>query len=285
MTDNRQIMCFDSIDLKVIADSGQCFRWVEMADGSYLICDGDSAVALRQENEKAVEILETFGAKRDWATYFDSAMNYEAASEELVREDSRLAPIVAGSFGLRLLRQSPLETLVTFMMSANNHIPRIKQFVHRLAEHYGVPLGQWQGVDVYAFPSLEALATLTEADFKALGAGYRGRYFEATLKGLLQRDDYDAWDQLADDALIGQLKSLMGVGQKVAECIALFAYGRWGCFPVDTWIKQLAVPWLGLPPNAAEKVIREAFYATYGDQRGLVQQYLFYYYRHRGGLT
>ncbi len=278
-------LTLDSIDLKIISDSGQCFRWYALNPSEYLICDGSSAAIVAQSEPQKAVVKAAFGEPKDWHHYFDSAHHYTALESALIAEDQRLKPIIEASRGLRLLNQDPLEILVTFMMSANNHIPRIRSFMLRLCEGYGTELGQWQGRGVYGFPTLQKLASLTEQDYVALGAGYRGRYLAATMGRLSADPDYLNWHALEDTELRERLMDLMGVGRKVADCVALFGYGRWTSFPVDTWIKQLAVPWLDLPEKVADRVVLEAFTRRYGDHRGLVQQYLFYYYRIHGGLA
>lgn len=278
-------LCFDSIDLGIIYQSGQCFRWQPLDPQTYIVFDGDAAAVIRQENPQEVALLATFGGYRDWYDYFDGAHNYREISEALVREDSRLKVMIEKSRGLRLLKQDPLEILITFMMSANNHIPRIRNFVFDLSEAYGQVIGEWAGKTLYAFPKLDVLTQLSEGDFKTLGAGYRARYFKETLSLVAQTPTYADWSLLKDEDLLKALMGLMGVGRKVAECIMLFAYGRWSVFPVDTWIKQLAVEWLGLAQGTPEKIVRETFYEYYGPNRGLIQQYLFYYYRIHGGLS
>ena len=277
-------LVLDSIDLKIIANSGQCFRWQALNDSEYLVHDGQSAAVIAQTSPGEVVVKHTFGTSKDWCHYLDGAVNYKRLNRELIAEDARLEPIIQASLGLRMLRQDPLEVLMTFMMSANNHIPRIRQFMYRLCETQGAEIGSLEGQIIYSFPSLEKLATLSEEDFKNLGTGYRARYMAHTFKGLAQDPEYPLWPELDDQQLIVRLMRLMGVGQKVADCVALFGYGRMGCFPVDTWIKQLAIPWLSLPEKVTDKLVLSAFTEKYGKNRGLVQQYLFYYYRLYGGL-
>lgn len=282
-------MRLDSVDLHIIAESGQCFRWQPIAEKTYLIHRGQGAACFEQVGKTELICQASFGPlggqnhEASWYDYFHGDMDYKALRDQLVKEDSRLAPIIDASEGLRILKQDPLEMIITFMMSANNHIPRIKQFVHQLSKGYGTPVGTFKDHTLYGFPTLEQLGQMTEANYRALGAGYRSRYFESTVKTLIASEDFDQWHLLSDEDLLARLKGLMGVGQKVAECIALFGYGRWNSFPVDTWIKRIAEDWLPQEALKSEKLIREAFYQRYGKNRGLVQQYFFYYYRNLGG--
>lgn len=275
---------FDRIDLHMIAASGQCFRWHQTAPSSYLVMDGNSAVHVQQVSQQEIIILESWGEVVNWHSYFDASRNYQDIDQQLKEAYPIMLPIIDYGYGMRLLQQNRLEILVTFMMSANNHIPRIKGFINRLCHLYGEKIGhdQTHDIEIFTFPTLERLATLTESDFKQLGAGYRSAYLFETFQALQSDYGFQQWCLLETDSLILKLMSLKGIGIKVAECIALYGYGRWDCFPIDTWIKKASKDLLQIDFKN-EKELKQILYRLFDHNRGLVQQYLFYYRREVGG--
>lgn len=293
MTDIR----FDRIDLQMIEASGQCFRWHQTAPDCYLVMNGASAVHVRQVNDKRIEVLGSWGEAADWETYFDASRDYQSIDQDLKTAYPHMLPIIDYGNGMRLLKQDHLETLVTFMMSANNHIPRIKGFINRLCHLYGEKIGalvenidanidanidDTTNLDIFSFPTLEMLATISEAEFKRLGAGYRSAYLFDTFQRLSCDQSFATWHLLDTESLIAQLMTLKGIGIKVAECIALYGYGRWDCFPIDTWIKKASTDLLQIDFKN-DKELKQILYQLFAHNRGLVQQYLFYYRREVGG--
>jgi N-glycosylase/DNA lyase len=268
----------DYIDLDKIHASGQSFRWVKISGGHYIIIFAQSAYRVIQRNQHQLEVLQAWGRGDSLEDYFDLSRPYTQITTKLMMSYPELCEALVFGEGIRLLKQEPFEMLMTFMMSANNHIPRIRSFVARLSELYGKQIGEYEGEVFYAFPDLSDLLMLDEGIFKKLGAGYRSSYFFETLNMLNLSDDYEVWHQMETDDLIEHLRRLKGVGLKVAQCVALFGYGRWECFPIDTWIKKALKNRLfldGLSEGALQKMLEDLF----GPHRGLVQQFLFYYER------
>lgn len=276
-------MSFDRIDLQMIEASGQCFRWHQTGPDCYLVMNGPSAVHVKQINDKKIEVLDSWGQAADWEAYFDAPRDYQTIDQELKTAYPHMLPIIDYGKGMRLLQQDHLEILVTFMMSANNHIPRIKGFINRLCHLYGEKIGSLdENLDIFSFPTLKILATISEEDFKRLGAGYRSAYLFDTCQRLSCDQSFEAWHLLDTESLITQLMTLKGIGIKVAECIALFGYGRWDCFPIDTWIKKASTDLLRINFKN-DKELKQILYELFAQNRGLVQQYLFYYRREVGG--
>ena len=166
--------------------------------------------------------------------------------------------------GLRILRQEPFETLISFIISQNNNIPRIKGIISRLFECFGEKCG-----DGYAFPTAERIASLSEEDLAPLRAGFRNRYIlDAARKTMDKTVDLEKIYDLSYDEGKAELKKIVGVGDKVADCILLFAYHKTEAFPVDGWIKRIVAEYYpdGLPE-------------CMGEYKGIAQQYLFEYFR------
>ena len=165
--------------------------------------------------------------------------------------------------------------VISFIISANNHIPRIKGIIERLCAGLGRDMGGY-----YAFPTAEAMADKGEDYYFALGAGYRAPYLASTATAIAEGSfDIDAVRSMPTKEAAKYLCSLLGVGPKVADCILLFGYHRTDVFPVDTWIKKVYRDTLG--GAATNKQMREKLIALYGNLSGYAQQYLFFGKRDR----
>ena len=201
--------------------------------------------------------------------YFDFDTDYKSVQDE-VADGGFLSEAIEFGKGIHILRQDAFETVFSFLISQNNHIPRIKGIIERICDGLGKDMGGYR-----AFPTVEALANAGEDYFAAMGAGYRASYLDRTAKALLCADKQEL-ASLDTEALRSRLMSLHGVGRKVADCILLFGFNRFDVFPVDTWIKKVfEKEYEGVP---AEK-LSQKLVQRYGDKAGFVQQWLFFYKR------
>ena len=184
--------------------------------------------------------------------------------------DKTLYEAASENRGIRILRQEPFETLISFIISQNNNIPRITGIISRLCESFGEKVSDEYG-GMYSFPDARTLAGLTAEDLAPLRAGFRVRYIldaaNKTARGDVRLDDI--YDMTYDDGK-AYLKTITGVGDKVADCVLLFAYHKTEAFPSDVWIKRVVAEYYadGLPE-------------CMGDYKGIAQQYLFEYFRKR----
>lgn len=265
--DNRiTIRDLSQFDTKHIVDCGQLFRY-ETRDGNVEIIAENKKCVLK--TQKDCVIIESDDADY-FENYFDLATDYNAVKALL--EPFGIDKAIEYGNGIRLLRQSPFETIISFIVSANNNIPRIKGILNRMADALGEDMGDYR-----AFPTPEALARQNAAFYKSLGAGYRAEYIVDTARRVADGYDVDLYDVPTDEAR-KRLLSLMGVGDKVADCILLFAYRKEDVFPVDTWVKKIYADLIDereKNPKTMAKILRNKF----GNLAGYAQQYLFYYYR------
>lgn len=258
----------DLFDLKKIADSGQCFRAVPLGNGTYRFITGDQVLYIRKMADEVYEV----SCGRDtwehvWYPYFDLGRNYREISGQIPAEDAFLGLAAESGAGIRILRQDPWETLVTFIISQRKSIPAIRAVVETLSRRYGAVIPT-SAETLYAFPTAQQMKNVTVEDYLTCKAGYRAPYLcDAVEQVLSGRLDLAGIAALPDDGLIAALEEVRGVGVKVANCVALFAYGRTACAPVDTWIR---------------KVIQQEYqgrdpFDRYGAAAGIMQQYFFYY--------
>lgn len=227
-------------DLHKIADSGQCFRITRCEDGSYLTIHRDSFVYATRCEDGAWEFdctQEQFD--RVWHDYFDMDRDYESWFSSVDPADEFLAEAARMSKGLRIVNQDPWETLVSFIISQRRSVPSIMTCVDKLCRRFGIQL-DGRNEDVFLFPSAETLSELTCADLDGCSMGYRNEYvLDAARRVTDGRLDLQALRSASDEELLDGLMSVKGVGIKVANCTALYGYGRLGLFPVDVWISRM----------------------------------------------
>lgn len=284
-------MKIEWISLKKIYDSGQTFRWLKLSDQKYIVPYLSGACEIVQRDEMSAEITQTFGKKQDWAHYFDLGRNYQKIEKELKSAYPKFENAIDFSKGIRILNQAEFETLITFIFSANNNIKRIMNSVNMICEKYGKKIYEFEDVqnssfeskfdrsgELFLFPSIKEMAKITEEEYRAFGAGYRAPYLAQTSNYLVKhKKEYENYKNLDDASLLKALESLKGVGPKVARCISLFAYSREE-FPIDTWIKKAIKAEFDMEGASDTRIAKKVdeYFTIY---RGIIQQYIFYYYR------
>lgn len=212
--------------------------------------------------------------------YFDLKTNYEEIKEKLSKIDVHLKESVEYGKGIRILKQDLWETIISFIISANNNIPRIKGIIDRMSQKYGTKI-EYKGKAYYTFPSMQSLSSASVEDLRALGLGFRDKRIYETTKMFM--DGKITLQELENEkdtkALREKLMELPGVGGKVADCIMLFSLNRFDVFPVDVWVRRVMNE-LYIKEEDETKVSKEVLQALakekYKDLAGLAQQYLFY---------
>lgn len=249
--------------------SGQVFRFGKK-DGVWYVISGDKLAKICTITPKNYKIV-TNDAKF-FVKYFDFDTNYGTIITRL-SENSILLPALSYGQGVRLLHQPLVETIISFIISANNNIPRIQKALNNIASHFGKNCGEF-----YAFPTLQSLATITVKDFENFGCGYRAPYLVDTIHRLNTDFDLDKLCLMDTQSARDYLMTLSGVGPKVADCILLFGLGKRDVFPVDTWIQKVYLEDFG-GEMTSRKNITKFFVDLFGDLSGYAQQYVFYYKR------
>ena len=267
----KDIEHFDPIQ---IFECGQAFRWVKAKDGFLGVVRG--RVLKLKEIDGGFELQNTCMEEFQsvWAQYFDIYRDYGAIKTELAKDDAIKAAIDFGS-GIRILNQDFWEMLISFIISANNNIPRIKGIIERLSFRYGEKITSSEG-ESYAFPDSLALSCAAEEDLLRCGCGYRARYIKET--AWMVEFGEVSFERIKDMSYREALNLLLkcpGVGHKVADCVLLFSAGKYEAFPLDVWIKRAMEKLYGL--NGKNDVyIRGFAKERFGSLAGFAQQYLFY---------
>ncbi len=275
----------DSFELKDIFECGQCFRWNEREDGSYIGVFKENVLSVKKENNEVFFCgISNNDLKKEVEDYFDLKRDYKKIKDELSKKDKYLAESIKYGEGIRILNQDLWETIISFIISANNNIPRIKGIIERLAKNYGTKL-VWNGEEFYTFPTPEQLKDVTVEDYRKLGLGFRDKRLYETTKMVLEgKIDLDKLHEEEDTNKVREkLLSLSGVGPKVADCILLFStLKRWDVFPIDVWVRRVMNE-LYIKEEQEEKVskkqIEKIANEKFGGLMGLAQQYLFYWRR------
>lgn len=260
-----------------VFDCGQCFRWIKQPDGSYRGIVRDRAV---QVSKKGNTLYIANTNQQDfmdiWYEYFDLGTDYSEV-KKILEKDEILKEAVKTGGGIRLLRQDFWETLISFIISANNRIPRIMNIVDDLSALKGQCIDKDNGY--YGFPGTAALAASSFEEIQACKAGYRCAYIHRTAQMMkdtgITREKLLALDT---DQARKELMNLPGVGPKVADCILLFSGLKYDVFPTDVWVKRVMEE-LYFKREASLKEIQEFAKTRFGKLTGHAQQYLFYHAR------
>lgn len=274
----------DSFELVHIFDCGQCFRWEAQPDGSYIgvIKQGVMKVS-KNENSVVFEGLLEGNINSIVYDYFDLGTNYKEIKEKLSKIDSNMKESIEFGYGIRILRQDLWEMIISYIISANNNIPRIKRIINCISENVGKKVS-WNDVDYYLFPTIDELAQLSISDLRKMGTGFRDKRIYNTTQMILKKEvDLEILNKMKDTERIrNNLLKLDGVGEKVADCILLFALKRFDSFPVDVWVRRV-MNTLYIHSDDETKVskqqIKDTAYNLFGNIEGIAQQYLFYWAR------
>ena len=274
-----------SFELKDIFDCGQCFRWNTEEDGSYTGVFGKNILNVKRDGKNINFKGICDGNIEDIIyDYFDLNRDYERIKETLSEIDENMKKSVLYGKGIRILNQDLWETIMSFIISANNNIPRIKGIIERLSKKHGSKIS-FNGKEYYTFPTPEQLRDVTVEDYRKLGLGFRDIRLYETTQMILNKDiDLENLKNNPNTIEVREeLLKLSGVGPKVADCILLFStLKRFEVFPIDVWVRRVMNDLYikqedetKVSKKQIEKIAEEKF----GNLAGLAQQYLFYWRR------
>lgn len=276
----------NSFELKDIFDCGQCFRWNKENDDSYTGIWKNNVVNVKKENGNIIftGVSSSDDFEEEINKYFDMNRDYEEIKEKLSKIDDNMKTSIEYGKGIRILNQELWETIISFIISANNNIPRIKGIIERLSKNYGKKI-EWNGKEYYTFPTPEELKNVTVEEYRSLGLGFRDIRLYETTKMILDKEiDLEKLQNNPNTIEVREkLLSLSGVGPKVADCILLFStLKRFEVFPIDVWVRRVMND-LYIKNEDENKVskkqIENLAKEKFGDLAGLAQQYLFYWRR------
>lgn len=280
LDDKTYIRDLEEFDPKDIFTCGQAFRWHEEEDGSFtFITHGRVANAKKENNEIILSGVDESDFYNIFYDYFDLDRDYKKVMEELSIDETLRDAMEYGK-GIRLLNQEKFETIISFIISANNQIPRIKNSIEIVSKMYGNLIYKDGDKEYYSFPTAEALSKAKPEDLREFArVGFRDiRIVEASRMIAEGEIDIESVLDMELEEARKYLQLLPGVGPKVADCILLFAYDRVESFPVDVWIKRVMEE-LYLKVETPKSKIASRGRDVFGKNAGFANQYLFYYGR------
>lgn len=273
-------------------ECGQCFRWnkvekqkeceelrkyekgikIEEPEEYIGVVNGYFAIISFDPNNRLLRIRCSGGDKDFWFHYLDLETDYSNIKDTIISCDSRIAKAVSYGYGIRILNQNMFETLISFIISQNNNIPRIKKCIEALCKKYGKKIGEYNGDIYFSFPTPEELSIATEQELSDMKFGYRSKYIIESVEQFIKRGNPKSYEEVL---------SYTGVGPKVANCMMLFGVHKTDSFPIDTWVKHIMNDMYGFDEKNI-KGMQEFAKKNYGKYAGYAQQYLFYFYRDNG---
>lgn len=259
------------LDLQLtLMDSAQCFCWNQTPQGYAAVLRGKPVLLHQDANG-----LHAFGSfsREELRHYLDLDRDYAAVAAQY----SHIAPAkhaIQLYPGLRVLNQDPWETVISFILSANNNVSRIRNLTLALSRALG-PAFEIAGETIYGLPDAQTLADCPEEKLRALGVGYRAPYLKETARMVLE--GFPLWElkNMPYAQAHAMLTKLSGVGDKVADCVLLFGCEHTSAFPVDVWVERLLKSWFRVECKSRRSMMccaREML----GENAGLLQQFLFH---------
>ena len=274
-----------SFEPEHIFECGQCFRWNKQDDGSYTGIFKENVVNVKKENNRIIfKGICKENIKEECIDYFDLDTDYDNIKNKLSNVDDYLKTSIKYGEGIRILNQDLWETLISFIISANNNIPRIKGIIERISKKYGKKI-VWNNNEYYTFPTPKELSKASVEDLRNLGLGFRDvRVYETTR---IINENPNKLNELEDEKDVNRLREELlefpGVGPKVADCVMLFStLKRLEVFPIDVWVRRVMNELYIKNEDEAKinkKEIEQLAKTKYGNLAGIAQQYLFYWRR------
>ncbi len=258
---------------------GQIFRFFPQDDGSFDIVIKDRVINVyMEENYLCVSSNKEENLKEVVMNYFDLYNDYSAMDEFLIKNDEKIKSAVEFSKGLMMLKQDPFETIMSYIISANNGVPQIASALNNIAKNYGEKV-IFNDKEYFLFPQYKDLKDVSVEDYRKCKVGFRDKYLKSMVDKLNNNEiNLEEFYSLDTKLAMDKFMENVGIGPKVASCILLFAYQKYDVFPIDTWVKKVMKNDYEIE---GEKNIREFAAKTYGKYSGIAIQYLFNYGRNK----
>lgn len=289
---NNQLNIYSTIN------SGQYFLWEKRENSWYGIYE-DSILKITPflDKNKINYEFDSFPKIENWEQdVFRLDDKYDQIINEISRKDIMIKNLTKQHKGLRIMRQKPIQCIVSFLCSSNNNIPRIRLMLRNLSRVFGKTL-EWNGSIFHTFPSIENITSVSQAELLQCGLGYRATYVHNTMRAILNQEiDMKMIENTDYTQSKQEIMKLSGVGEKIADCILLFAFDKLEAFPIDTWIIKILREYLNkmlvFSPDTKindkisptqYKVVSKKIRDHYGKYSGYAQQFLYYNIREQNG--
>ena len=280
-----EVECFN---LKYTLECGQCFRWKKNVENNQKITYTgivfDRVIKITQiDNKLYVTSSNMDNLKSIILKYFDLNTSYVKIENEISKIDDNVNKAVKNSTGIRILKQDFFEMIISYIISANNNIPRISKSILDISKKYGKKI-MFENEEYYLFPTLEQLSKVTEEEFKMCKVGFRARYLKNTIKYIIENKiNFNELNSMQTSEIKEILMKMQGIGEKVADCILLFAFSRKEVFPIDVWVERVMskLYFVKLDGKVSKKDILNYARNNFKEYAGIVQQHLFFNIREK----
>ncbi|MDC0437908.1 DNA repair protein [Nitrosopumilus sp.] len=263
-----------SIDVDKSINSGQVFLWEKQGSDWYGI-DGQDVLKINKNGViKSIRNLKTdFFRKNDNMQEIIKSISKDKTVKKAVKEYE----------GLRLFRQDPFQCLISFIISSNSNIQKIKNSLEKIAKKFGKKV-KIQNKEFFLFPEPEKIAKATIDEIKSCGVGYRAPFIkEAAKMVILKKIDFEYLKKCDYHEAKKNICLVPGIGNKVADCIMLFSLNKLESFPLDTWMIKILEKYYSKEFKIETKTITQKQYELlhekivnyFGPYCGYAQQYLF----------
>ena len=263
-----------SIDIDNSINSGQVFLWEKQGSDWYGV-DGQNILKINKNGViKSIRNLKTdFFRKNDNMQEIIKSISKDKTVKKAVKEYK----------GLRLFRQDPFQCLISFIISSNSNIQKIKNSLEKITKKFGKKV-KIQNKEFFLFPEPEKIAKATIDEIKSCGVGYRAPFIkEAAKMVILKKIDFEYLKKCNYHEAKKNICLVPGIGNKVADCIMLFSLNKLESFPLDTWMIKILEKYYSKEFKIETKTITQKQYELlhekivnyFGPYCGYAQQYLF----------
>lgn len=284
LDNNIIIKNIEDFDLKETLECGQCFHFLNTEESdnnyTYLISSFNRGLKIEQKNGDLIFHDTTVDEYNSiWKEYFDLDRDYKSIKKEIGDASPELRDIIEKNSGIRLLNQDFFETLISFIISQNNQIPRIKKLVNDISEKWGSK--SFSYIDnIYNFPDAGTMDKVTEEELRELKTGFRAPYIVDAVSRFNSGEINEEELRHADTAECEKkLCIIRGVGNKVANCVMLFSLGKRDSFPIDVWMKRVLEQVYFNGEEKSKEYLFDFSKDKFGSLGGYAQQYLFAFAR------
>lgn len=263
----------NNLDLDNTICCGQIFRYEKLEDDSYIVILKDRVVKLKYiDNKLYIDSNNMNNIENVIREYLDLDRDYISIIENIKECDDVLGKYLDKSIGLKMIKQDPIECIVSYIISQNNSVRNIKNSLDLISYKFGDKV-MFLDKEYYLFPNIDKLSKISLEEFRECKVGFRDRYLVDIISDIVEnRLNVNYIFEMNSEDSLKYLMSFRGIGMKVASCILLFAYGKYDVYPIDTWVKKYMDINYGIKD---EKNIKEFCKEKYGKYSGLAIQYMF----------
>ncbi len=263
----------NNLDLDNTICCGQIFRYEKLEDDGYIVILKDRVVKLKYiDNKLYIDSNNMDNIENVIREYLDLDRDYISIIENIKECDDVLGKYLDKSIGLKMIKQDPIECIVSYIISQNNSVRNIKNSLDLISYKFGDKV-MFLDKEYYLFPSIDKLSKISLDEFRECKVGFRDRYLVDIISDIVEnRLNVNYIFEMNSEDSLRYLMSFRGIGMKVASCILLFAYQKYDVYPIDTWVKKYMDTNYGIKD---EKKIKEFCKEKYGKYSGLAIQYMF----------